>query len=419
MFIRSFIHSSCFRGTASHGKAPFRGAYSRVGNVKAILSVPILCLTATASTKLRKKIIKMLNMSDVKTVRMTPDKENVKYVIQRAKSELQETFLWLIKDIIKNKEHTEKTVLFCQSFKACGDIYETFQHNLPNTCTNTVAMFHSKTPKGIKDGVIADLMSEHGAIRLVIATSALGMGVNIPYITRVIHFGVPESMESYLQGIGRGGRDGSDVVAIMYYHGYHLCHCDPTMRAFAKNTAICRHKEIVKFFNAKVKKPTIPHKCCDVCTKSCNCGSCPEEIFNVSTDLRSSTLAVHRQVTDDERHTFRDVVLDLSKGFKSNISVLGTQCFQDVLNDGVIADLAEDLEHLFSVDYILQNFAILNERLAAKILVVVNDIFNDLEESAYLMELCEQDWDDQEQFFLSVPEQTPPDDSDENSDTDL
>ena len=71
-------------------------------------------------------------------------------------------------------------------------------------CTNTVAMFHSKTPKGIKDGVIADLMSEHGAIRLVIATSALGMGVNIPHITWVIHFGVPESMESYLQGIGRG-----------------------------------------------------------------------------------------------------------------------------------------------------------------------------------------------------------------------
>ena len=42
-------------------------------------------ITATASTKLRKKIIKMLNMSDVKTVRMTPDKENVKYVVQRAK----------------------------------------------------------------------------------------------------------------------------------------------------------------------------------------------------------------------------------------------------------------------------------------------------------------------------------------------
>ena len=52
-----------FRGTDSHGQAPFRAAYSRVGNIKAILKGPMLCLTATASTKLRGKIIKMLNMT--------------------------------------------------------------------------------------------------------------------------------------------------------------------------------------------------------------------------------------------------------------------------------------------------------------------------------------------------------------------
>lgn len=45
-------------GTGSHGQAPFRAAYSRVGNIKAILKVPMLCLTATASTKLRKKSLR-------------------------------------------------------------------------------------------------------------------------------------------------------------------------------------------------------------------------------------------------------------------------------------------------------------------------------------------------------------------------
>lgn len=170
--------SHFFRGTGSHGQAPFRAC-----NIKAILKGPMLCLTATASTKLWEKMINMLNMTCVKTIRMWPDKRNVKYVVERAKSDLQDTFGWLISDIINNA-HAEKTIIFCQSLKAWGDIYDTFQHFVP--CKRKVAMYHSKTPQDIKDNVLSDLMSPNGNIRLVIATSALGMGVNIPSIRRVV-----------------------------------------------------------------------------------------------------------------------------------------------------------------------------------------------------------------------------------------
>ena len=56
-------------------------------------------------------------------------------------------------------------------------------------------MYHARTPQSIKEKVLSDLMSIYGSIRIVIATSALGMGVNIPDIKRVINFGVPENME--------------------------------------------------------------------------------------------------------------------------------------------------------------------------------------------------------------------------------
>lgn len=111
-------------------------------------------------------------------------------------------------------------------------------------------MHHSKTPQDIKD-VLSDLMSPDGSIRLVIATSALGMGVNLPNIKRVVMFGVPESMESYLQPVGRGGRDGSEVLSIMFYHAYHLCHCDPTMRAFVKNKLIV---EVGKYYSFLMRR---------------------------------------------------------------------------------------------------------------------------------------------------------------------
>ncbi|CAB4045087.1 probable Werner syndrome ATP-dependent helicase homolog 1 [Paramuricea clavata] len=65
-------------------------------------------------------------MVNVITVHLSPDKENVKYVVEKANIDLDETFGWLIKDILTHRQHTEKTVIFCQSFKECGDLYDTF-----------------------------------------------------------------------------------------------------------------------------------------------------------------------------------------------------------------------------------------------------------------------------------------------------
>jgi hypothetical protein len=36
-------------------------------------------------------------------------------------------------------------------------------------------------------------------VRVVFATSALGMGVNLPNIRHIIHYGVPHDVEEYLQ----------------------------------------------------------------------------------------------------------------------------------------------------------------------------------------------------------------------------
>lgn len=63
----------------------------------------------------------MLNMTAVNTIRMSPNKRNVKYTVEKAKSELQETFGRLINDVANNV-NAEKTIIFCQSLKACGDI---------------------------------------------------------------------------------------------------------------------------------------------------------------------------------------------------------------------------------------------------------------------------------------------------------
>ena len=97
-------------------------------------------------------------------------------------------------------------------------------------------------------------------------------------------------------------------------------------------------------------------------------------------------------------------------------SVLGTMCFHEAssLDDNLIECLTGDLGRLFSVEYILQNFNIVSEILAGKILGVVNDIFNDLKESEFFMEFDDLKMSNEEQFFLSVPEQSQSDISEES-----
>src|SRR5437867_8291500 len=57
-----------------------------------------------------------------------------------------------------------------------------------------------------------------GAIRVVCATNAFGMGIDRPDIDAVVHADLPASLEAYYQEIGRAGRDGRPATATLLWH---------------------------------------------------------------------------------------------------------------------------------------------------------------------------------------------------------
>ncbi len=66
--------------------------------------------------------------------------------------------------------------------------------------------YHAGMQASRRRTIQSDFMS--GRLRIVVATVAFGMGLNKSDVRAIIHYNLPKSFESFVQEIGRAGRDG-------------------------------------------------------------------------------------------------------------------------------------------------------------------------------------------------------------------
>ena len=83
-------------------------------------------------------------------------------------------------------------------------------------------MYHSNSLEESKVRVKKSLKLNDGPIRIVLATSALSLGVNFKDVRYIIHYGPAPDLRTHLQEAGRAGRDGKAAFNILYYHGQQL-----------------------------------------------------------------------------------------------------------------------------------------------------------------------------------------------------
>ena len=170
----------------------------------------------------------------------------------------------------KKKEKCDRHLIFCTSIKSCSEIY-TMLHLELKSDIQFVQMYHSMTVENVKEDIKQDLANRNGKIRVLVATSAAGMGVNFKDIGHVIIFGVPKNMDSFVQQFGRGGRDRSHAMAILLFNGQQCRGIDNDMSEYIINKETCRRKVILKAYNTTVKESILAHLCCDICDKKCTC----------------------------------------------------------------------------------------------------------------------------------------------------
>ena len=78
-------------------------------------------------------------------------------------------------------------------------------------------MFHASTRQLSKDVIMENLQDCRGTVRVVFASVAMGMGIDLHGVDTIIHYGAPSSIEDYFQASGRRGQSGDSAYSIVYW----------------------------------------------------------------------------------------------------------------------------------------------------------------------------------------------------------
>ena len=200
--------------------------------------------------------MKLLGMPKASVIDVSVNNENIRFSAKDVKRGLS-CFNWLVDKIGTEQEQTPKTIVFCRSIndvsvvlsyllKKLGHLAYIDENKSKTKCL--LGVYHSNSPAELKERVRKSFKNDDGPIRVVIATSALSLGVNFKDIRYVIHYGPAPDLRSHLQEAGRAGRDGKEAHNITFYHGQQLRLCDKKIKACFKIDTCLRVALFKDFF---------------------------------------------------------------------------------------------------------------------------------------------------------------------------
>lgn len=189
----------------------FRPSYRNLGILRKVFSgTPILAVTATATEKVRRDIVKILNLINPQMLCSGFDRPNL-YL--HVKPKTHNIFNDLKSLMIRRDGHLVfegPTIIYCIRRKDTEEISDLLKlHDIQ--CLPYHAGLSLNARKEAHEQFVRDTIS------VIVATIAFGMGIDKPDIRNVIHYGCSGSLESYYQEIGRAGRDGLPSKCVVFY----------------------------------------------------------------------------------------------------------------------------------------------------------------------------------------------------------
>ena len=203
----------------------FRVAFARMRTLVPA-HVHMLALTATATQETLRVVSERLSLKDVVLVALPPSRPNIMYKLQPLDN-LADFSTNLSTDLRRLGIAFPKTVIFCQKYKDCSELYLTVRKKLGGEFTHPpnypdvhqfrlVDLYTRVSTVPMREKVLNSFTKPDSTLKLLIATTAFGMGVDCRDIRTIIHWGAPSDIEQYVQETGMAGRDGLQAEAILH-----------------------------------------------------------------------------------------------------------------------------------------------------------------------------------------------------------
>ncbi len=184
----------------------FRPDYRQLMNLRALFpQTPVMALTATATGRVRKDIIRLLGLANGKSYVASFNRPNLIYRV-RPKSNAPAQVLSFLRE-----RSGESGIVYCASRQGCEDL------------ADRLAEAGIKA-KAYHAGLSIDVRSRHQEeflrddVTVICATIAFGMGINKSNVRFVVHYDLPKNIEGYYQETGRAGRDGLASECLLLFN---------------------------------------------------------------------------------------------------------------------------------------------------------------------------------------------------------